>query len=98
MDYSTDNLYYYTDMNWTKPLYPKWDLGKAAPLAVMGMAVREPLTGGVIIRKRGYNLNVAEIARKTGFGDQYYFSKFFKNQFGVSPRTYRANLNADGQK
>lgn len=34
-------------------------------------------------------LTVAEISYKVGFEDPYYFSKSFKNYFGVSPTQYR---------
>ena len=36
-------------------------------------------------------LTVAEIAQKIGYRDSNYFSKFFKQQFGVSPHGYRDN-------
>lgn len=35
------------------------------------------------------NLTVKEIAEKTGFVDQFYFSKCFKNYCGVSPTQYK---------
>ena len=34
-------------------------------------------------------LTVAEIAYKVGFDDQYYFSKAFKQYFGMPPTKYR---------
>jgi len=35
-------------------------------------------------------LNVAEVARASGFCDPFHFSRVFKREFGVSPRNYRA--------
>lgn len=35
-------------------------------------------------------LNVTEVAAKVGFDDVNYFSRVFKNKFGVSPKNYRA--------
>ena len=35
------------------------------------------------------NDTIAEISYKTGFSNPYYFSKCFKQEFGVSPSTYR---------
>lgn len=35
------------------------------------------------------NLTIAEIAIRTGFASQTYFSSSFKQRYGVSPRTYR---------
>ena len=35
------------------------------------------------------NDTVAEISYKTGFSNPYYFSKCFKQEFGISPSTYR---------
>jgi len=37
------------------------------------------------------NISVAEISQRLGFSDQFYFSRKFKEQFGVSPREYRKN-------
>ena len=34
------------------------------------------------------NLRIKDIARMCGFADQYYFSKVFKKQTGVSPKLY----------
>lgn len=38
-------------------------------------------------------MNVSEIAYEVGFNDPDYFSKCFKEQFGVTPRQYRTKLN-----
>lgn len=35
------------------------------------------------------NLNFKEIAHKTGFESPFYFSKFFKKKYGVSPKVFR---------
>ena len=35
------------------------------------------------------NMLLKEVASAVGIDDQYYFSKLFKKQFGVSPREYR---------
>ena len=35
------------------------------------------------------NMNISEIARMCGYTDPLYFSKLFKNKFGVSPKNYR---------
>lgn len=35
------------------------------------------------------NLNFKEIAYKTGFSSQYYFSKFFKKKYKINPKQYR---------
>lgn len=37
------------------------------------------------------NLRIAEIAEKTGFSDQYYFSKRFSKYYGQSPGKYKEN-------
>lgn len=37
------------------------------------------------------NISVAEISNQLGFSDQFYFSRKFKEKFGVSPREYRKN-------
>lgn len=38
---------------------------------------------------RGSRLSMQEIATQLGFADQYYFSSFFKNKCGKSPKEYR---------
>ncbi len=55
------------------------------------MLLRLKLTRSVDLLERG-NLLIKEIAEKVGFDDQYYFSKRFKEYFGVSPKHY---LNSD---
>lgn len=35
------------------------------------------------------DLTIAEVAYSVGINDPFYFSKCFKNQFGVSPSAYR---------
>jgi AraC-like DNA-binding protein len=57
---------------------------------------------------RETDLTIAEIAAKTGFPDQSYFDRRFKQAFGKSPRQYRTDLikriksaegsHADGEK
>lgn len=37
------------------------------------------------------NLSVLQISEKFGFSDQFYFSRKFKEKFGVSPREHRKN-------
>lgn len=48
------------------------------------------------------NYSIAEIAQSSGFADPYYFSRFFKQQTGVSPSEYRASvaslINASNNK
>ncbi len=40
------------------------------------------------------NLNIAEIAERTGFNDLSYFAKIFKKQCSISPREYRKTVRA----
>ena len=35
-----------------------------------------------------HNYNVAEVSYKVGINDPFYFSKCFKQQFGVAPSVY----------
>ena len=37
------------------------------------------------------DLTVSEISYKVGINDPYYFSKCFKNQFGIAPSVYQKN-------
>ena len=41
------------------------------------------------------DLTIAEVAYSVGINDPFYFSKCFKNQFGVSPSAYRKKLSED---
>lgn len=47
---------------------------------------------------RDTNLNVKEIAEKTGFVDQFYFSKCFKSYCGVTPSQYKESHENNSQK
>ncbi len=38
------------------------------------------------------NLSIGEVARETGYQDQFHFSRVFKKIIGVSPREYRKTL------
>jgi AraC-like DNA-binding protein len=37
-------------------------------------------------------LTVGQIAFRTGFDDQFYFSRAFKRRYGEAPLTYRARV------
>lgn len=41
------------------------------------------------------NIRVKDIAELLGFSDQYYFSKVFKQQYGVSPIVYKSQMQKD---
>ncbi|THU40191.1 response regulator [Niastella caeni] len=43
------------------------------------------------------NKTVAEVAYETGFNNPKYFSRYFKNQFGVLPSTYHDTANFPGK-
>lgn len=43
------------------------------------------------------DVNVSEVAYAVGLGDPFYFSKCFKQQFGVSPSTYKKNGGITGE-
>lgn len=43
------------------------------------------------------NMRVKDIAEMLGFSDQYYFSKVFKQQYGVSPLVYRSQIYGHGE-
>ena len=40
-------------------------------------------------------LSINEIAHRTGFYDQSYFSKVFSQKFGIPPSEYRASVVRD---
>lgn len=39
------------------------------------------------------NLSISDVANSVGYADQFHFSKSFKLENGISPTTYRDNLN-----
>jgi AraC-like DNA-binding protein len=41
------------------------------------------------------NKTVKEIAWELGFNDEFYFSRFFKNNTEVSPQLYREKVGVD---
>lgn len=41
------------------------------------------------------NMRVKDVAELLGFSDQYYFSKVFKQQYGVSPLVYRTQVQEE---
>ena len=44
------------------------------------------------------NLKMYEIAQKTGYTTQHYFSSAFKKALGISPIEYRKNILGQGDK
>lgn len=44
------------------------------------------------------NMRVKDIAELLGFNDQYYFSKVFKQQYGVSPLVYRTQMQEEKEQ
>ena len=44
------------------------------------------------IMEEYYHMKIKDVAELLGFSDQYYFSKVFKQQYGVSPSVFRAQL------
>ena len=52
----------------------------------------------VLTRKAGellmHNLSSRETASRLGFNNEFYFSRFFKKQTGISPREFRSNYPA----
>lgn len=63
------------------------------------MLLRLKLNHSVGLLEQGHLL-VKEIAERVGFDDQYYFSRRFKEYFGVSPKNYvqKRNWNSDREK
>lgn len=41
------------------------------------------------------SLSVAEVARRVGYEDAFYFSRVFRRRFGVAPSVYRMEANKD---
>ena len=42
---------------------------------------------------REETITVAEVCYKVGISDPHYFTKIFKQQFGISPKKYSQNCN-----
>lgn len=57
-------------------------------LGIMEYVTRKRMytAAGLLTKTR---LHISEIAQKTGYPDNQYFSKVFKQNFGMSPREYR---------
>ncbi len=66
----------------------KTHTGKTAQMVIYGLIASEAKR--LLIYD---SLNVKQIAYKLGFNDPFYFSNFFKKQTGVSPKTFRAQLD-----
>ncbi len=47
-----------------------------------------------LLLKNSPNLLIADVAELSGFSDQFYFSKVFKNTTGITPTEYRNNHSA----
>ncbi|MDI4647756.1 AraC family transcriptional regulator [Cohnella hashimotonis] len=47
---------------------------------------------------RRTDASIGAIAEVSGFGAAHYFSRVFKDVYGVSPKTYRKGLNVEAQK
>jgi AraC-like DNA-binding protein len=52
------------------------------------------VTGANLLHRR--ELTLKQIADALGFHDEFHFSKAFKAQYGVSPKTFRANTRKSG--
>ncbi len=61
----------------------------------LGMSVNQYVTEAVMSEAGrmllASNLSILAVSEKFGFSDQFYFSRRFKEKFGVSPRDYRKN-------
>jgi AraC family transcriptional activator of pobA len=61
--------------------------------AVTGQTTKQLITGRVMLEAarllRFTHLTVGEVAYRTGFEDQLYFSRAFKRRYGEAPRAYR---------
>jgi AraC family L-rhamnose operon transcriptional activator RhaR len=44
--------------------------------------------GATVEKMFGYKKSVGELAEEVGFSDANYFSRVFKNAFGMSPEKY----------
>lgn len=61
----------------------------------LGMSVNQYVTDTVMSEAGrmllASNVSVLAVSEKLGFSDQFYFSRRFKEKYGVSPRDYRKN-------
>jgi AraC family transcriptional activator of pobA len=66
----------------------------AALARVTGRTTKEMIIDRVLLEAarllRFTELTVGEISHRTGFDDQYYFSRAFKRRYGLAPLNYRA--------
>ena len=66
----------------------------------MGMTPRQYLTGlrlesaANLLAVSGCYSNISQVARQSGFSDPLYFSKLFKQRYGVSPKYYKPSQAA----
>lgn len=63
---------------------------------VTGLTTKELITDRRMLEAarllRFSEMSVGEIAYRSGYGDQLYFSRAFKRQFGEAPSAYRERL------
>ena len=73
-----------------------------ALVGVTGRTTKELITDRRMLEAarllRFSEMAVGELAYRAGYGDQLYFSRAFKRQFGESPSTYRERLRGRGPK
>ncbi len=90
-----------------KELCRELDCSKSSLLSIFkrqcGMTVGEFITATRLMEAKRLleegALNINEIAHKTGFYDQSYFSKVFSAEFGMSPSEYRRTARiSDGEE
>lgn len=99
--------------NYTEPITVKQAMNMVFMSQSQFMKVFKRVTGVTFIRYltrlriasslrllRETDLTIAEIATQTGFSDQSYFDRRFKEAFGKSPREYRKELRlpSDGTR
>jgi AraC-like DNA-binding protein len=56
---------------------------------VIGYAIQLRLEHARYLLNQDRGMSVTDVARRVGYDDIYYFSKLFKNRYGVSPRQSR---------
>lgn len=66
---------------------------------ITGLGIMEYVTGKKMAIAeellKNSNLSIADIALRVGYPDNQYFSKVFKQNFDVTPRAFRNNLNQE---